>query len=83
MILRSPYEKMYGERNIMNDYIMCCLHMPSIPQVYTIMASGLAKSKEYRSTVYAEFKKQALELIKGYEKRGEIKSEIADIVKNL
>jgi len=79
----TPYEKMYGERNIMNDYIMCCLHMPSIPQVYTIMTSGLAKSKEYGSTVYAEFKKQALELINRYEKRGKINSEIADIVKNL
>ena len=79
----TSYEKMYGERNIINNYIMSCLHMPSIPQLPVIMASGFAKSKEYGSTVFVEFKEQALELISDYEKRGKINSEIVDIVKNL
>jgi tetratricopeptide (TPR) repeat protein len=79
----TPYEKMYGERNIMNDYIMCCLDMPFLPQVPAIMASGLAKSKEYGSTVYAEFKQQALELINNFEKRGEVSNEITEIVNRL
>ncbi len=79
----ASYEKMYGERNIMNDYVMCCLHMPSIPQLPVILASGLVKSKAYRSTVYLEFKEQALTLIDDYEKRGELNCEIVDFVKQL
>jgi tetratricopeptide (TPR) repeat protein len=79
----TSYDKMYGERNIINNYVMCCLHMPSIPQLPVLMASGFAKSKEYGSTVYLEFKEQALKLIEDYEKRGELNYEIADIVRKL
>jgi tetratricopeptide (TPR) repeat protein len=79
----TSFEKIYGERNILNDYIMCCLHMPTVPQVQAIMASGLTKSKEYGSNIYTEFKEQALCLVNDYEKRGELNREIADIIKNL
>lgn len=79
----TPFENMYGERNIMNEYLMCCLNMPSIPQLPVIMASGFSKSKEYGSTIYSEFKEQALQLICDYEKQKEIYNEIAEIVRTL
>ncbi|HEX3075464.1 MAG TPA: hypothetical protein VHQ24_01195 [Lachnospiraceae bacterium] len=78
-----PFKNMYGERNIINDYIMCCKHMQSIQQMPVIMVSGFAKSKEYGSTVYAEFKDQAIKVIRDYEERMGINEEIVEMVKNL
>ena len=79
----TPLEKMYGERNIINNYIMSCLHMPDNIQAPIIMASGLAKSKSYSSNVYMEFKDQVLKLVDDFEKQNRLNNEIVEKVKGL
>ncbi|WP_167958056.1 tetratricopeptide repeat protein [Anaerosporobacter faecicola] len=78
-----PFNKMYGERNILNDYIMDCLHMPSLPQVPLLLASGLSKSKLYGSTVYMEFKQQAITAIREFAKEKPQYEEVLTFIERL
>lgn len=63
------FEKLWGERNILNWYLNLALAQPENPVLKIIFISGLAKSKSYGSEVYKEFKEQAVKLLSDEQKK--------------
>lgn len=64
-----------GERNVINWYLNMVMAYPDNEVVKMMLLSGLAKSKEYGSNIYLEFKKQTLAVM--------IKSKNEEIKKRL
>ena len=74
----NNYEQMFGERNILINYMMFCLHMPEAIQAPLMLANGFMKAKAYNSSVYMEFKDDVLKMLNEYRKNDQITQELMD-----